>query len=229
MNDGALQVERQNASLRIQVEDKLRQAIADGHFGPGDRLIERELCALIGVGRTSIREALRQLEAEGLVTSYPHRGPVVTSITYDEADQLYKVRAILEGFAGQQFAVRGSDGDIRALAKTVVDFEDAVNAGNSVEMGAAKNAFYDCLMSGSGNIFARQMLTGLHNRINLLRMTSMNQPGRLLHSLAEIKDIAAAIEARDAPRAQAACKLHIEKAAKVALEYLKQHGGSPRI
>ncbi|NEJ72848.1 FCD domain-containing protein [Rhizobium phaseoli] len=228
MNDGTLQVERQSASLRIQVEEKLRQAIAEGRFRPGDRLIERELCALIGVGRTSIREALRQLEAEGLVTSYPHRGPVVTLITYEEADQLYKVRAILEGFAGQQFAERGSEVEIRALAKAVEEFESAVNAGNSAILARAKNAFYDCLMSGSGNIFARQMLTSLHNRINLLRMTSMNQPGRLFHSLSEIKEIAAAIEARDALRAQAACKLHIEKAAKVALQYLMQNVGSPR-
>jgi len=228
MNDGALQVERQNASLRFQVEEKLRQAIADGRFRPGDRLIERELCTLIGVGRTSIREALRQLEAEGLVTSYPHRGPVVTSITYDEADQLYKVRAILEGFAGQLFAERGSDAEIRGLVEAVRDFEDAVDTGNSAKLTVAKNAFYDCLMTGSGNIFARQMLTGLHNRINLLRMTSMNQPGRLRHSLSEIKEIAAAIAHRDGVRAHAACKLHIEKAAAVALEYLRQHDGTPR-
>ncbi|MGV1795144.1 GntR family transcriptional regulator [Rhizobium sp. A37_96] len=225
MNDGVLQVERQNASLRIQVEEKLRQAIADGRFGPGDRLIERELCALIGVGRTSIREALRQLEAEGLVTSYPHRGPVVTIITYEEADQLYKVRAILEGFAGQLFAEQGTDDQINALRKAVSDFETAVETGSGSQLASSKNAFYDCLMSGSGNLFARQMLLSLHNRINLLRMTSMNQPGRLRHSLSEIKDISAAIADRDGPRAHAACKLHIEKAAKVALEYLRQNDG----
>ena len=221
MNDGGLQVERQTVSLRLQVEEKLRQAIADGRFKPGDRLVERELCRLIGVGRTSIREALRQLEAEGLVTSYPHRGPVVTVISFAEADQLYKVRAILEGFAGQLFAERGSDGEIAALEKAVSDFERAIEDGNGPRLAIAKNAFYDCLMTGSGNIFARQMLTSLHNRINLLRMTSMNQPGRLRHSLAEIKEIAVAIGKRDGPRAASACKYHIEQAAKVALDYLR--------
>lgn len=222
MKDGALQIERQNASLRFQVEEKLRQAIAAGRFKPGDRLIERELCALIGVGRTSIREALRQLEAEGLVTSYPHKGPMVTVISYDEAEQLYKVRAILESFAGQLFAERGSVDDIAALLKAVAAFEAAVTDGSNPRLSAAKNAFYDCLMTGSGNVFARQMLTSLHNRINLLRMTSMNQPGRLRHSLAEIKEIVAAISDRDGPRAAAACKRHIEEAAKVALDYLRQ-------
>lgn len=226
MSEGAFQVERQSASLRIQVEDRLRQAIADGRFKPGDRLIERELCALIGVGRTSVREALRQLEAEGLVTSYPHRGPVVTVISYEEAEQLYSVRAILESFAGQLFAERGSADEIRALDVAVKEFEAAAGEGGGGRLAAAKNAFYDCLMQGGGNVFARQMLTTLHNRINLLRMTSMTQPGRLKHSVSEINEIAAAIRDRDGARAAAACKFHIEMAARVALDYLRQRGGS---
>jgi len=226
MSEGAFQVERHSASLRIQVEDRLRQAIADGRFKPGDRLIERELCALIGVGRTSVREALRQLEAEGLVTSYPHRGPVVTVISYEEAEQLYSVRAILESFAGQLFAERGSADEILALDLAVKEFEAAAGDGAGGRLAAAKDAFYDCLMQGGGNVFARQMLTTLHNRINLLRMTSMTQPGRLKHSVSEINEIAAAIRDRDGPRAAAACKFHIEMAARVALDYLRQRGGS---
>jgi DNA-binding GntR family transcriptional regulator len=226
MDDSALRVKRQDASLRLQVQEKLRQAIAEGRFKPGDRLVERELCGLFGVGRTSVREALRQLEAEGLVTSYAHRGPIVTSISHEEADQLYKVRAILEGYCGQLFAQRGTDAEIAALGKAVQDFELAIEAGNSGALASAKNAFYDCLMSGSGNMFARQMLTSLHNRINLLRMTSMNQPGRLGHSLAEIKEIVGAIAERNGPRAHEACKRHIEKAASVALEYLRQNEGA---
>jgi len=68
MSSTELQIVRKSATLRLLVEDKLRSAIAMGRFKPGQRLIERELCELTGVGRTSIREALRQLEAEGLVT-----------------------------------------------------------------------------------------------------------------------------------------------------------------
>jgi len=78
-------------------------------------------------------------------------------------------------------------------------------------------------MDGSKNVFVRQMLTALHNRINLLRMTTMTQPGRLAHSIAEIKDIANAIQNRNGPLAAAACKFHIDQAAKVALEYLRKN------
>jgi DNA-binding GntR family transcriptional regulator len=92
MSSTELQIVRKSATLRLLVEDKLRSAIATGRFKPGQRLIERELCELTGVGRTSIREALRQLEAEGLVTTIPHRGPSVSTISLDEARQLYSVR-----------------------------------------------------------------------------------------------------------------------------------------
>jgi DNA-binding GntR family transcriptional regulator len=69
------------APLRREIEMRLRAAIIDGRFKPGDRLIEREMCELLGVSRASLREALRQLEAEELVTIVPHRGPVVSALT----------------------------------------------------------------------------------------------------------------------------------------------------
>jgi len=218
-----LQVPRQAATLRLLVEDKLRSAIAAGHFKPGQRLIERELCEQIGVGRTSIREALRQLEAEGLVTTVPHRGPEVSSITADEARQLYEVRALLESFAGQSFAEHGTDDDIRELGDAVERFAAAAEGGNRSQLIEAKTRFYAVLMNGAGNMFVRQMLTLLHNRITLLRLTSMTQPGRLADSVSEIREIYDAIRQRDAARANAACKRHIQTAAEIALAVLRSN------
>ncbi|CAO3436293.1 Transcriptional regulator, GntR family [Azospirillum doebereinerae] len=202
----------------------MRSAIMSGHFKPGQRLIERELCESLDVGRTSIRESLRQLEAEGLVLTVPHRGPIVSTIDYDEAEQLYAVRALLEGFAGQQLAERGTAADIARLEKAVEMFERAVEAPEPDQdaLLAAKTAFYAALIEGSGNIFLRQMLTLLHNRINILRVTSMMQPGRLEHSVAEIREIYAAVKVRDGVRAAAACKHHILMAARAALAFLRQ-------
>jgi DNA-binding GntR family transcriptional regulator len=217
-----LQIPKQSATLRMAVEEKIRQAIASGMFQPGQRLVEKKLCELIGVGRTSIREALRQLEAEGLITTYPHRGPVVSAITYEEAEQLYQVRALLESFSGQQFAERGSLEDIARLEAAVADFEAAARSDDRAALIEAKTHFYTCLMEGGGNMFVRQMLTALHNRITLLRVTSMTQPGRLQHSVKEIREITSAIRERNGPRAAAACKYHIEMAAKIALAYLRK-------
>ncbi|MQB07926.1 GntR family transcriptional regulator [Agrobacterium tumefaciens] len=218
-----LQFARQSAPLRIKVEDTLRQAISDGRFKPGERLVERELCEMLGVGRTSVREALRQLDAEGMITSYPHRGLFVSTINYDEAAQLYAIRALLEGFAGQQFAENGTATEISTLQAAVSEFEVAATEGVGSQLISAKNAFYNCLMDGSKNVFVRQTLTPLHNRINLLRMTSMTQPGRLAHSISEINEIAEAIKNRNGPLAAAACRRHVNEAAKVVLEYLRNN------
>src|SRR5712664_797102 len=86
-------------TLRHQVEHVLRQQIMSGRFAPGARLIERELCETLGVSRTSVREALRKLEAEKLVSSVPHKGPMVAVISRKEAAELYAIRGLMEGFA----------------------------------------------------------------------------------------------------------------------------------
>lgn len=226
--DDALQIERKASTLRTMVEDRLRAAICSGRFKPGQRLIERELCELIDVSRTSVREALRQLEAEGLVTSVPHRGPVVSTISVDEARQLYAVRALLEGFAGECFAKYGSDADMAALGAAVERLEDVIERGGERgELVEAKTAFYGVLMQGGGNIFVRQMLGMMHNRITLLRFTSMTQEGRLAQSQKEIRAIYDAIVARDSEAARRACVSHIEAATEVAIAVLSQTEAAP--
>lgn len=220
MDNQDLHITRQAATLRLMVEEKLRAAIAKGLFKPGQRLVERELCELIGVGRTSIREALRQLEAEGLVQTIPHRGPIVSSISAQEARQLYEIRALLEGYAGRQFAERKDPQAVKALDKTVKALMKAVKSNEQLALIEAKSQFYKVLMGGAENVFVTQMLTGLHNRITLLRFTSMTQPGRLARSIVEIRDIYDAIAAGDGDAAEKACRLHIQEAAKVALAVL---------
>lgn len=215
-----LQIKRQAATLRLLVEDRLRAAIVAGHFKPGQRLVERELCEQIGVGRTSVREALRQLEAEGLVTTIPHRGPEVSSITCAEARQLYELRGLLEGFAGRGFAERGTEAEMAELFAAVELFAEAARGDDRARLVEAKTRFYATLMQGARNAFVTQALTQLQNRITLLRVTSMTQAGRLENSVAEIRAIAGAIRDRDGDRAEAACRAHIANAAKVAMAVL---------
>ncbi|GAC1343985.1 MAG: GntR family transcriptional regulator [Myxococcales bacterium] len=214
-----MHVARESSTLRLRVEEKLRNAIGTGRFVPGQRLVERELCALLNVGRTSVREALRQLEAEGLIVSVPHRGPAVASITVEEARQLYEVRALLEGFAGRGCAEAATDAQIASLTHAFEDLERAAVRGGRALL-PAKTAFYDALLAACGNEVVRQILKTLHNRITLLRATSMMQPERLRKSLAEIRVIVERIAARDADGAEAACVSHIRNAAEVALPVL---------
>lgn len=212
-----LQIEKKSATLRGLVEDKLREAIAAGVFAPGQRLIERELCDMLGVGRTSVREALRQLEAESLIESLPHKGPVVARISVEEARQLYSLRTLLEAHAGRRCAETADEDFLQRLDAAVETFVKASECKERVAMIEAKTAFYDLLMEGCGNKYITKTLTGLHNQISALRLTSMSRPDRLPRSIAEIRAIAAAIRSGDPARAADACRRHIENASEAAL------------
>lgn len=217
-----LQIEKETTTLRGRVEEKLRFAIVSGHFVPGQRLVERELCELMGVGRTSVREAMRQLEAEGLILSVPHRGPVVQGISAEEATQLYALRVLLEGYAARCCAERADEKAKQALTTAVEAFVYASERESQEGIMAAKDAVYDALFDGARNPFVKQTLTAMHNRINMLRFASFSSPGRLEESMNEIKEIVKAILAGDGDKAEAECRRHIEHAAALALIALQK-------
>src|SRR6187551_473798 len=132
MVETSMRVQRQAPQVRTQVAEILRQAIRDMRFQPGQRLIERELVELTGVSRTSVREALRELAAEGLVTAIPNRGTIVTSVSAEEARQLYEVRSSLEALAGRLFVEHASPAQRKALARALERVEKLVAKGQPI-------------------------------------------------------------------------------------------------
>jgi GntR family transcriptional regulator, trigonelline degradation regulator len=217
-NAPSLRVERTPAPVRAQLVDNLRQAILDHRFAPGQRLIERELVELTGVSRTSVREALRELAAEGLVQTIPNRGVVVASLEADEARQFYQVRGVLEGLAGRLFVENASEAQRRALQKQMGVIERLAARGQSIL--EPKDRFYEILFSGGGNLALQQTASALHARVRALRSLSLSRPGRTEESLRELRDIMAAIDAGDAERAARACQQHVASAAAVVAEAL---------
>ena len=217
-NAPSLRVERTPAPVRAQLVDNLRQAILDHRFRPGQRLIERELVELTGVSRTSVREALRELAAEGLVQTIPNRGVVVATLDADEAVQLYQVRGVLEGLAGRLFVENASDAQRKALQKQMAVIERLAARGQSIL--EPKDRFYEILFAGGGNVALHQTASSLHARVRALRSLSLSVPGRTEESLRELREIMAAIEAGDADRAAFACQQHVARAGAVVAEAL---------
>ena len=209
------------ATLRERVEDFLRDAIMQGHVAGGDRLRENELCLKLAVSRSTLREALRTLEAERLITIEPHRGPSVARVTEKDARELYAVRALLEGLAAHAFARLASQGQIAQLREQVRQLDALRASVDRAQLLDAKRRFYDVLLSGAGNDLVREMLLGMHSRINLLRATSFTCSERLVESLREIDEICRAIEARDARGAQRAAERHVRRAERAALAVLQ--------
>ncbi|GAC1575206.1 MAG: GntR family transcriptional regulator [Candidatus Elarobacter sp.] len=222
MNAGALWVRQAAAPLRQRVTDLLRTAIADGTFGPGDRLVERDLCERTGVSRTSIREAFRALEAEGLIESVPNRGPVVARISAAQAAEIYELRGLLEALASRRFAERGTTDQRAALATAYRDLVAAMRGGTTPERLVAKKRFYDVLLDGSGNAELAKMLQPLQGRISLLRAATLSDPARVEHSIAEIATICDAIMARDGESAWRASLVHIDAACAAAIRHMEQ-------
>lgn len=104
-------------TLRDMALEKMRAAIIAGHFQSGDRLVERPLCDQLGVSRSVVRETIRYLEAEGLVEILPNKGPIVAKLDWENAQQIYEIRMLLETSAAQKCAELAKDGDKKKLGK----------------------------------------------------------------------------------------------------------------
>lgn len=215
-------IKRIDAPVRRQVEDRIRRAIVEGQFAPDERLVEAQLCERFRVSRPIVREALRQLVAEGLVVIVPHHGARVASITAEEASQIYEVRAQLEALAGQGFAQRARPADVEELRGTVAQLEEAMfERADGESILAIKQRFYTVMLSHCGNEIVRETLERLNNRIGQLRSLSLAEPGRLPETLNEMNVIMEAIEARNPSAAFDACAQHVQQAAKHALKALR--------
>jgi DNA-binding GntR family transcriptional regulator len=214
--------ERGAAGVREMAESRIRTAIVSGALLPGQRLPERELCALTGAGRATVREAIRQLESEGLITTISYRGPIVSVLTEEEARDIYELRAILEGKAGRLFVERARDAHVEALREAVEAIGRAHEEHDMVGVITSSNRFYSVLAEGAANKALSQALATIHNRLALFRFSSTRWPGRAASSMAELRDIAEAVERRDAAAAEACCVRHIDAAAELALMVLAE-------
>lgn len=205
---------QRHAPIREQVAEILRSAIVEQRLAPGQLLVERELCELTAASRPSVREALRQLQAEGLVESRNGRGTFVTSISLVDAQHVYQVRASLEGLAARLFVENAAPAE-RAGFRAAVDELVSRTAAREdpATLLKTKSAAYDVLFRGSGNPILHQLVATLHHRVTRLRAATLAQPGRPERAAAEVSAIANAIEAGDGEAAAAAAAHHVEQAA----------------
>jgi DNA-binding GntR family transcriptional regulator len=205
---------------RVQVAEFIREGILAGKFLAGSRITERQVCEETGASRSSVREAIRQLETEGYLKSVPNRGSVVATLTAQEAADIYQVRAVLEGLAVRNFINMSSEEERRQLREALDALSSAIDRKEVPAQLKAIERFYDTLLGGCYNSTLVDMLRLLHARIARLRATSIISPGRIKESMRELDDIASAIEANDADRAWEATVRHMEITSSVALRVI---------
>jgi DNA-binding GntR family transcriptional regulator len=199
-------IKRSAAPLRLQVLDELRQSIISGRSAPGTRLVERELIKMLGVSRTVIREALRQLETEGLIAMVPNKGPIVRELTAAEANDLYSIRAVLEGLAARLFVQNANDAQIKNLDAALKQTAVAYQGDDPVLILETKNRFYDVLFDGAQSETLSSMIAMLHTRIWRWRALGLSHAHRSevrsKESLNGLRAMLAAIKNRDADQAE---------------------------
>ena len=209
-------------SVYSETLDRLSTLIIEGVYRPGDRLVERELCDRLGVSRTSIREALRQLEAERLVQLIPNKGPVVRQLSKQEFLDLWEIRTLLECLAARCFASQGTDHDIAVLEQRIHALEAALEQKDPHFVRVAKNDFFECFMQGSGNLGLPDLLRQLNTQLSFMWASSLRVPGRPTESIRDLLALLEGIKERDPEAAHAAAVIYNMRAKKIALAYLEE-------
>ena len=196
--------------VRERAFEEVRDAIIAGRIAPGARLIERELCAALGISRASVREMIRRLEAERLVSVEPRKGPTVMALTRKDAAEIYEIRALLEALLIERFTQVAGEGEIAHLERIFAQVRTAAADDAVPEIVALMLRFNDHLLDVVRHDVARDLLRQLNARINFLRIRAMAKPGRIAASLDEIGTILDAVRGRDAARAGALMKASLE-------------------
>ena len=137
--------------LRELVCETIRQAIVDGVFSPGERLMEIQLADEMGVSRTPVREAIRKLELEGFVVMIPRRGTYVADISIKDINEVYEIRTSLEVLAAGLAAERISDEELETMQRLLVEIGQHIEDGNIEKIVEIDTAFHDVLYKASRN------------------------------------------------------------------------------
>ncbi|MDF8357560.1 GntR family transcriptional regulator [Ensifer adhaerens] len=203
-------------TLKQAATDALRELILKGRIRPGEQLRERDVAEMIGVSRTPLREALNQLEREGLVESQPHRGYSVTAIDLKTGQQLLDLRRVLDGYAARLAATaitqQGLD-DLDAILAQLAVFEamEKPSVDDLAEEVRIGLRIHEVIARESGDAFLYETLKVLYGRLTLLIWVDVLWVDKWDDTRADHKEIVFAVEARDPERAAAAAEAHVDR------------------
>ncbi|MDB5410906.1 MAG: GntR family transcriptional regulator [Rhodospirillales bacterium] len=210
-------LQQQSAPLRNRIIASLRSAIETGLLAPGTRLIEKDLCEQLDVSRTSLREALRELQADGNLEYTSNRSLTVRVISREDAENAYRIRSVLEALVVEQFIEKASDTEVSLLVRESEALKSAYRSGVLERMMVTKRAFYDRICSGAENGIAFDIINRLVLRTSSLRSRSLVRKERQQQSIKEIDALVQAIRRRDVAAARQAALDHVSHAAQSAL------------
>ncbi len=196
-------------TLRNRVTDSVRNAILQGVLVPGGQVNQAQIAAKLGISRGPLREALRQLEEEGLVQSYPHKGTFVTEITPSYIDEVYSIRRVLETFAVERTIEYNDPVVLEQLQSIVAEMLQAADAGDGHKLNELDFQFHNAILLGAKHSLLMQLWKSIE--VGVRRVVALRHGiyDNLYEIVGNHPDLLAAIEARDSLRARQLLDTHI--------------------
>jgi len=187
---------------------EMEAAILSGRFKPRERLVEMDLISRFGVSRTVIREALKKLEAKGLVRTAPYRGAMVADLTVGEIEEIYFVRATIEKAAARLVIQNIQPGEIRNLKKTVKETEEHLRK-KTDQMIAKDGEFHRAIFRTCRNQVLYDLIDLLRTKAHIVAYNAWSRPERIEQSIMEHRQIIAAIARKDRPELEKLIVKHL--------------------
>ncbi len=201
-------------SLRGRVFTKLREDILSGQYHENEELRENTIGQELGVSRTPVREALRQLELEGLVTMVPNKGAYVTGITSKDIHDIYIIRSYLEGLCARWACENITEAQIEALEEILYLSDFHARRSHHEQLVELDNKFHDLIYKASGSKILDHVLSDFHRYVERIRKITLAVPDRASKSSQEHAAILDAIRKRDGNLAEELAHEHIMKTIK---------------
>lgn len=209
-------------SLRARVYGALREDILNGKYKPGENLIELRIAEELNVSRTPVREAVRQLELEGLVESIPNKGVIVKGISKKDIEDIYRIRKVLEGLAARWAVEKITDEDVENLQE-VYDLMEFYTMKNDVNQISKLNTrFHEIIFNATKSSIMQHILKDFQFYVKWARHESLCTPGRKEEALREHNDILQAFKKRDADEAEKFLTIHVENSSKNLFSKIKE-------
>jgi DNA-binding GntR family transcriptional regulator len=206
-------------TLRNSATETIRRAIIEGILLPGEQVNQAQIAEKLGISRGPIREALSQLDKEGLIRNVPYKGTFVTEVTPTYIEELYSIRRVLEGFAVRCLIERANPQDLEELRTIVAEMQEAANATDAACLSELDLRFHHLICRSAHHDLLMQMWESIEigvRRFLILRHRIYEDPHDIVGTH---PDILAAIEARDVDRASQFLDAHIQEAGELLYRF----------
>ena len=201
---------RDKYSLRGRVFQSIREDILSGRYEQNTELKEAAIGAELGVSRTPVREALRQLELEGLVTIIPNRGAYVNMITAKDVQDIYVIRSMLEGLCARWATQSITDEQLEGMEETLCLSEYHTTKKNYDKLYELDSQFHEQLYEAGGSRILNHILSDFHDYVKMVRKATISTSSRSVTSTEEHRAIFEAIKEKDPGKAEALAKEHVK-------------------